>query len=130
MDEYNSYLFLNNLYSLYALTYLDDSIICYKNNLGEFFLKNKHLDQENKNKAFFINLNQEVLKNRENYLKNLLKIKPNISTDLDLILNFFVIFVLLFPFLFDSIFAIFIGMYVLNIYKNNFFPFYSIKAKE
>jgi len=128
--EYNSYLLINNLYSLYLLSSLDDLIFCYKNDLGQSYLANKHLEQQNKNKILFKKLKEEVLKNRSKNLKNLLKSKANISNDLDLILVLLALLTLLISFLFDSIFAIFLSLYVFKIYKANFFCFYSIKSQR
>lgn len=129
--QYDSYLFINNLYSIYLLTYLDDLIFSYKNNLGELYLEIKDSDQDKKNRIIFQGLKEAALKNKLlKSKKDLSNSKANISTDLDIILVLFILFMLMMSFIFDSFFAVFLSLYFFKIYKNNFLCFYSIKEKR
>jgi len=128
--EYNSYIFINNIYSFYLLTNLDDLIFCYKNKIGEMYLENRDMENEKKNRMLYLSLKEKALENRKFEYKYLLKNNSNSTIDEDFILVSFTIFILLISFLYDSIFGIFLSLYIFKIYKRNSICFYSTKTKR
>ena len=125
--EYNSFVFVNNLISVYYISYFDKLIFYNKYELGELYLQSKESDNSKKSDELFEKKQIERLRKKQYNIKDSRKNKLNSFTNIDFFITLISLSLIIISYFYDSILCIFLALYFFEIYKKNSIYLYSIR---